>query len=77
GNTLPPLFSSFTRVALFVGLALLLSHRAGFHLRELWSLSVGTQIFQACLRLYLLWRELRKKLSFTPATAQSPGIAPA
>lgn len=77
GNTLPPLFSSFTRVALFVGLALLLSHRAGFHLRELWYLSVGTQIFQACLSLYLLWRELRKKLSFTTAPVQTPGVAAA
>lgn len=77
GNTLPPLFSSFTRVILFVGLALLLSHRAGFHIREIWYLSVATQVFQACLSLYLLWRELGKKLNFSAAPDPRPGIAAA
>ncbi len=77
GNTLPPLFSTFTRVALFVGLALWLSHRTGFDIHEIWYLSVGTQIFQACLNLYLLWRELGKKLTFTASPDTTPGIAAA
>jgi Na+-driven multidrug efflux pump len=75
GNTIPPLFSSMIRVLLFAVPALILSHRAGFEIREVWYLSVGTQIFQACLSLFLLWRELRKKLVFSEASDFTPGIA--
>jgi putative MATE family efflux protein len=77
GNTLPPLFSTFARVALFVGLALWFSHRQGFRIHEIWYLSVATQILQACLNLYLLWRELEKKLPLPSARGAAPGIAPA
>lgn len=75
GNTIPPLFSSMIRVLLFAAPALILSHRAGFEIREVWYLSVGTQVFQACLSLFLLWRELRKKLVFSEASDFMPGIA--
>ncbi len=72
GHTLPPLLSSMTRLVLFALPAVLLSRRAGFELRELWYLSVASQVFQACLNLFLLQRELKKKLNFTdpsvPAT---------
>jgi putative MATE family efflux protein len=77
GNTLPPLFSSFTRVAIFVGGALLLSQRAGFQIREIWYLSVTTQVLQSVLSLYLLWRELRKKVGPIAIAGSSPEIAPA
>lgn len=75
GNTIPPLFSSMIRVTLFAVPAVILSHRAGFEIRQVWYLSVGTQIFQACLSLLLLWRELRKKLTFSEETGFAPGIA--
>lgn len=71
GNTIPPLFSSMARVTLFVVPAVILSHRPGFEIRQVWYLSVGTQILQACLSLFLLWRELRKKLVFSEGTGFS------
>src|SRR6476620_7465565 len=64
GNTLPPLFSSLTRLVLFAVPALLVSRLPGFEIREVWYLSVGTIIFQMCINLFLLRHELRKKLRF-------------
>jgi MATE family, multidrug efflux pump len=64
GNTLPPLFSSLTRLALFAVPALLISRVPGFQIREVWYLSVGTIIFQMCVNLLLLRHELRKRLRF-------------
>src|SRR5947199_865212 len=63
GNTLPPLFSSMTRLFLFILPAILLSRTPGFQIRYVWYLSVASQLIQACLNLLLLWRELRHKLS--------------
>jgi Na+-driven multidrug efflux pump len=64
GNTLPPLISSMTRLVLFALPATLLSLRSGFQIRHVWYLSVGSIIFQACLNLLLLRRELHRKLVF-------------
>jgi len=64
GNTLPPLFSSLTRLVLFAVPALLISRMQGFEIREVWYLSVGTIIFQMCVNLFLLRHELRKRLRF-------------
>jgi Na+-driven multidrug efflux pump len=75
GNTIPPLFSSMARVTLFVVPAIILSHRAGFEIREVWYLSVGTQVLQACLSLFLLWCELRKKLVFSQTAGFTPEVA--
>src|SRR3989440_5732723 len=41
GNTLPPLFSSMTRLILFALPAMLISRKPGFDIRELWYLSIG------------------------------------
>jgi putative MATE family efflux protein len=65
GNTLPPLISSMTRLVLFALPATLLSFHPGFQIRHVWYLSVGSILFQACLNLLLLRRELRRKLSFS------------
>jgi putative MATE family efflux protein len=64
GNTLPPLFSSMTRLILFVLPAMMISRMAGFELKELWYLSVGSIVFQMCVNLLLLRHELRKRLRF-------------
>src|SRR5258708_20822268 len=64
GNTLPPLFSSLTRLVLFAVPALLISRLPGFEIRELWYLSVGSTVFQMCINLLLLRHELRKRLRF-------------
>jgi len=64
GNTLPPLFSSMTRLILFALPAMLISRKPGFEIRELWYLSVGSIVFQMCVNLLLLRYELRKRLRF-------------
>ena len=61
GNTLPPLYSSATRLVLVALPALWLSARPGFELRQLWYLSVATVACQALLSLYLLRRELHRR----------------
>jgi Na+-driven multidrug efflux pump len=64
GNTLPPLFSSLTRLLLFAVPALIISRMPGFQIREVWYLSVGTVVLQMCVNLFLLRHELRKRLRF-------------
>jgi Na+-driven multidrug efflux pump len=64
GNTLPPLFSSLTRLVLFAVPASLISRMPGFEIREVWYLSVASIVFQMCVNLLLLRQELRKRLRF-------------
>ena len=64
GNTLPPLLSSASRLIIFALPALILSNRAGFDIKHVWYLSVGSQVFQACFNLLLLRYELHRKLRF-------------
>ena len=71
GNTLPPLLSSMTRLGLFVLPVLLISRMPGFQIRQVWYLSVSSQVLQACINLWLLRRELRKKLVFADVTAEA------
>jgi hypothetical protein len=49
---------------LFAVPALIISRMAGFDIREVWYLSVGSIIFQMCINLLLLRHELRKRLRF-------------
>ena len=72
GNTLPPLVSSMTRLLLFALPAVLLSQRAGFQIEWVWYLSVGSIFFQACVNLFLLQREFRRKLTFGEIAELSP-----
>jgi putative MATE family efflux protein len=71
GNTLPALLSSATRLVTFVLPAILLSTWPGFQLKHLWFLSVTTVALQALVSLWLLRKELRRKLG-APV-----GVAPA
>ena len=68
GNTMPPLLSSASRLILFALPALLLSRTPGFNIKLVWYLSVGSQLFQACVNLLLLRRELNRKLKFEDGT---------
>jgi Na+-driven multidrug efflux pump len=77
GNTMPPLLSSASRLFLFALPALWLSHRAGFDIKFVWYLSVGSQLLQACGNLLLLQRELHKKLRFDEGTDFVPASATA
>jgi putative MATE family efflux protein len=74
GNTRPALLSSFTRIAMFAPLALLLARREGFELVHVWYLSVATVLLQAGLSLTLLQRQFRIRLGAVP---QSAGVAAA
>jgi Na+-driven multidrug efflux pump len=64
GHTLPPLLCSSSRLLIFALPAFLLSLRPGFHIQEIWYLSVATAAIQAVLNLYLLGREFRLRLDF-------------
>ena len=64
GNTLPPLFSSLTRLILFAVPAMLISRAPGFEIRQIWYLSVRSIVLQMCVNLLLLLQELRKRLRF-------------
>src|SRR6266705_2086251 len=77
GNTLPPLFSSMTRLVLFALPALLLSRTPGFEIRHIWYLSVGSIVLQMCVNLLLLRHELGKKLRFEETETFIPASATA
>jgi putative MATE family efflux protein len=77
GNTWPPLFSSMTRLFLFVLPAILVARTPGFEIKYVWYLSVTSQVLQACINLLLLRRELRKKLRFEGLEHLVPGGATA
>jgi putative MATE family efflux protein len=64
GNTWPAIWSSATRLVTFVVPALWLSHRPGFHIEQVWHLSVATVILQALTSLWLLRGQLRTRLDF-------------
>jgi putative MATE family efflux protein len=64
GNTWPPLIASATRLLLFILPAIMLSRLPGFHIKQVWYLSVASILFQACVNLLLLRREFKKKLVF-------------
>ncbi|MBI2683612.1 MAG: MATE family efflux transporter [Acidobacteriales bacterium] len=77
GNTLPPLFSSASRIVLLAIPALVLAKLPGFDLRWIWYLSVGSVTLQMVLNLYLLQREFARKLQFQVKLPAQPEIAPA
>ena len=62
GNTWPSLISMGLRVVAFVVLAVWASRLAGFQLRHLWYLSVGTASVQALFSLWLVRGQLRARL---------------
>jgi len=66
GNTLPSLICSAIRIAMICALALWASTRPGFHLQELWMLSVATTLGQAVLCALFLRREFRARLVWVP-----------
>jgi putative MATE family efflux protein len=77
GNTLPPLFSSMTRLVMFALPAIYISRTPGFEIRHVWYLSVGSIILQMCVNLLLLRHELRKRLRFDEPNIFIPASATA
>ena len=62
GNTLPPLLSSSLRVLLFAVPARLVASYPGFQMRHVWYLSVASVVVQTTLTLWLLRREIARRL---------------
>jgi putative MATE family efflux protein len=69
GNTIPPLLSSFSRIALIAIPILILSRLPGFHLTWIWYLSVTGVTLQMIANLLLLRREFRLRFDTPPAAA--------
>ena len=69
GNTVPSLVSSFVRIALVVPGAFLLARLAGFELRWIWYLTVGTVTLQMVLSLLLIRLEFQSRLALAPDAA--------
>ena len=64
GNTRPQLISSSVRLITYVIPTLWLSAQSGFRVEQIWYLSMATTTLQALLSLWLLRRELGKRLLF-------------
>jgi putative MATE family efflux protein len=62
GNTIPALISSTVRILLFAGPAIWLSRQRGFTLNEVWWYSVATVTLQMLLSLWLVRREMGRRL---------------
>jgi MATE family, multidrug efflux pump len=69
GNTRPQLISSTVRLVTYVIPTLWLSAQSGFRVEQIWYLSIATTTMQASLSLWLLGRELRKRLVFPQASS--------
>jgi putative MATE family efflux protein len=66
GNTRPQLISSTVRLITYVIPTLWLSAQSDFRVEHIWYLSIATTTMQALLSLWLLARELGKRLVFSP-----------
>ncbi len=66
GNTVPALVTSSMRILLVAIPALIVSRWAGFELRWIWYLSVGSIVVQMTASLLLLKREFRLRLVERP-----------
>jgi putative MATE family efflux protein len=67
GNTRPQLISATARLITYVIPTLWLSAQSGFRVEQIWYLSIATTTMQALLSLWLLRRELGKRLVFPQA----------
>jgi putative MATE family efflux protein len=67
GNTTPQLISSTFRLITYVIPTLWLAAQSDFRVKQIWYLSITTTTLQALLSLWLLRRELRKRLAFSQA----------
>jgi putative MATE family efflux protein len=64
GNTWPSLISTGVRLSVFAILVIWASARPGFHLVEVWYISVGSTTLQAVASLLLVRRQFRHRLRF-------------
>lgn len=62
GNTWPAFYSMASRIVLFILPAVWMSKQASFELKHVWYLSIAASVFQAFVSLYLVRREMKRKL---------------
>jgi putative MATE family efflux protein len=62
GNTWPSLAASATRLVIFALPAVWLSRQTGFHIVDVWHLSVATTLLEAATSLWLLRMQFRARL---------------
>ena len=74
GNTLPSLAASFLRIVIVAIPAVMMSRMQGFTLTWIWYLSVFAVWVQLLTSLYLLRRELAKRLSFPAEPSLPPSV---
>ena len=77
GNTKPAMLSSAIRLTVFVPLAVWFSAQPGFHLEQLWYVSVATVWFQAVVSYVLLRDQFNKRLPADAPPAGAPAVAAA
>ena len=77
GNTKPAMLSSAIRLTVFVPLAVWFSAQPGFHLEQLWYVSVATVWFQAVVSYLLLRDQFKKRLPEDAPPAGAPAVAAA
>jgi Na+-driven multidrug efflux pump len=77
GNTRPVLLSSVTRVVTYALPAIWLSTRPGFQIEHVWYLSIGATTLQAAISVWLLRRELGRRLGHkaSPVAAKVEPVA--
>jgi putative MATE family efflux protein len=76
GNTMPAMLSSGLRIGAFVPLAIWLSRQPGFHLDQVWWLSVATVWLQAGVSYAFLRQQFNRRLVDEPRPA-APTVAAA
>jgi len=69
GHTLPAVMSSATRLVSFVAPALWLAATPQFQLIELWYVSIASITLQACVSLWLVRSEFRRRLGAPAASS--------
>ena len=62
GNTRPAMLSTAIRLAVFVPVAIWVSKQPGFHLEQLWYVSVATVWMQAVVSYLLLRHQFNRRL---------------
>jgi len=74
GNTLPAMLSSGIRIGMFVPLAIWVSGQPGFHLDQVWWISVATVWVQAAVSYALMRQQFNRRLVDGPRPG-APAVA--
>jgi len=64
GNAWPAFYSMASRIVLFILPAIWMAKQTSFELKHVWYLSIGASVLQAFVSLYLVRKEMKRKLIF-------------